>query len=53
MDLKVYYLQNIQDTDYHYRFYKSIENVNKVYNVFLAMRKLRIMLLKYMMLRKQ
>ncbi len=34
MDLKDYYFQNIQESDYHYRFYDSIKNVNKVYNIF-------------------
>lgn len=34
MDIKAYYLQNIQESEYHYRFYDSIMNVNRVYNVF-------------------
>lgn len=34
MDLKEYYLQNIQTTEYHYRFYDSVVNVNKSYNIF-------------------
>jgi len=34
MDLKDFYLQNIQKDEYHYRFYDSIENVNNVYNIF-------------------
>lgn len=34
MDLKEFYFQNIQDNEYHYRFYTSIKNVNTRYNVF-------------------
>ena len=34
MDLKNFYFQNIREDEYHYRFYNSIKNVNKVYNVF-------------------
>ena len=34
MDIKEFYFQNIQESEYHYRFYSSIQNSNKVYNVF-------------------
>lgn len=34
MDLKEFYFQNIKEDEYHYRFLSSIQNVNKVYNVF-------------------
>ena len=34
MDLKDFYFQNIQGDEYHYRFYDSIENVNKIFNIF-------------------
>lgn len=34
MDLKEFYFLNIQETEYHYRFYDSIKNVNKTYNIF-------------------
>lgn len=34
MDLKEFYFQNIQESEYHHRFYKSIKDVNKVYNFF-------------------
>ena len=34
MDLKDFYFQNIQKNEYHYRFFNSIKNVNKVYNIF-------------------
>ena len=34
MDLKAFYLQNIDETEYHYRFRNSIMNVDKVYNIF-------------------
>lgn len=34
MDLKEFYFQNIQETEYHYRFHDSIKNVNKIYNIF-------------------
>lgn len=33
MDLKEFYFQNIQESEYHYRFYDSIKNVNKIYNI--------------------
>lgn len=34
MDIKEFYFQNIQKSEYHYHFYESIRNVNMVYNVF-------------------
>lgn len=34
MDLRDFYLSNIQESEYHYRFYESITNVNRRYNVF-------------------
>lgn len=34
MDLKEFYFQNIQETEYHYRFHDSIKNANKIYNIF-------------------
>ena len=34
MDLREFYLQNIKEDEYHYRFYDDIENVNKEYNIF-------------------
>lgn len=34
MDLRDFYFQNIQEDEYHYRFYDSIANVNKIYNIF-------------------
>ena len=34
MDIKEFYFQNIQELEYHYRFYDSIKNVNRVYNIF-------------------
>lgn len=34
MDLKEFYFQNIQESEYHYRFYDSIKNVNRTYNIF-------------------
>lgn len=34
MDLKEFYFQNIKEDEYHYRFFSSTQNVNKVYNVF-------------------
>lgn len=34
MNLKEFYFQNIQEAEYHYRFYDSIKNVNMVYNIF-------------------
>ena len=34
MDLKEFYFQNIKESEYHYRFYDSIKNVNRVYNIF-------------------
>ena len=29
MDLKEFYFNNIQEEEYHYRFYDSIKDVNK------------------------
>ena len=34
MDLKEFYLQNIKETEYHYRFRDSILHANDVYNIF-------------------
>lgn len=34
MDLKDFYLRNIKDTEYHFRFNESIKNVNQVFNIF-------------------
>ena len=36
MDLKEFYFQNIKEDDYHYKFFKSIKDVNKAYNVFMG-----------------
>lgn len=34
MDIKEFYLKNNQESEYHYRFYDSIKNANRVYNIF-------------------
>lgn len=34
MDLKEFYMQNISEEEYHYRFKNTIENVNSIYNIF-------------------
>lgn len=34
MDIKDFYLKNVDESEYHYRFYDSIKNVNQIYNVF-------------------
>ncbi|MBR1762098.1 MAG: hypothetical protein IJ731_01865 [Eubacterium sp.] len=34
MDIKDFYLKNIQETEYHYRFYETIKNINMRYNIF-------------------
>lgn len=34
MDLKVFYMNNIKESEYHYRFYKSIKSVDQVYDIF-------------------
>lgn len=34
MDIKEFYFQNIQESEYHHRFYDSIKNVNRRYNIF-------------------
>ena len=39
MDLKEFYLQNIEEDEYHYRFHDSIENVNNAYNIFVGIQK--------------
>ncbi len=36
MDLKEYYFQNVQEEDFHYRFYSTIKDVNKMYNIFMG-----------------
>ncbi len=38
MDLKEFYFNNIQDNEYHHRFYDSIKTVMK-YIIFLAVSK--------------
>lgn len=32
MDLKKFYLKNVKEFDYHYRFFDAIQNVNVTYN---------------------
>lgn len=34
MDLRGFYLEHIQKAEFHYRFYDSVKNINKRYNVF-------------------
>lgn len=34
MDLKEFYFENIQESEYHYRFHDSIKNVNRIHNIF-------------------
>lgn len=34
IDLYEFYFKNIKEEDYYYRFYSSIKNVNKTYNIF-------------------
>ena len=34
IDLREYYLDNISEDDYYYRFFSLIEGVNRTYNVF-------------------
>ena len=34
MDLRQFYLQNVQESEYHYRFLSSVKNINMKYNVF-------------------
>lgn len=34
MDLKDFYFQNVKESEYHYRFFDSIKNVNNVHNIF-------------------
>lgn len=36
MDLKEFYFKNIEETEYHHRFYKAIESVNTVCNLFIG-----------------
>ena len=49
MDLKEYYLQNVKETDYHYRFRKTIQNSNVTYNIFTEYEETN----DYQLLRKQ
>lgn len=34
MDLKEFYLENVKDSDYHYRFRNTVQNANITYNIF-------------------
>ena len=34
MDLREYYLKNVKETDYHYRFLDLVKKVNYSFNVF-------------------
>lgn len=34
MDIKEFYFQNIEENEYHHRFYEAIKNVNYIYNIF-------------------
>lgn len=34
IDLKEFYLQNIQESEYYYRFFDPVKKVNCTYNVF-------------------
>lgn len=34
MDLREFYLQNIKESEYHYRFRDFIKNINRTYNIF-------------------
>lgn len=34
MDLKEFYLENVEDSDYHYRFRNTVQNANMTYNIF-------------------
>lgn len=52
MDLKDFYFNNVLESEYHYRFYDFIENVNKVYNILMASKKIRSISLRYSTLKK-
>ena len=41
IDLREYYLDNISEDDYYYRFFSLIEGVNRTYNVFYGRRRRR------------
>ena len=34
MDIREFYLQNIKESEYHYRFFDSVKGVNRTYNFF-------------------
>lgn len=36
MDLKKFYFENIKSDEFHHRFFESITNVNKVYDIFVG-----------------
>lgn len=36
IDLRKYYLENIREDNYYYRFYDLVRDVNKAYNVFVG-----------------
>lgn len=53
MDLKEFYFKNMEETEYHHRFYKAIESVNTVYNLFIGEEGVKITSLKSLMPKKQ
>ena len=37
MDLRKFYLENISETEYYFKFYDFINNINHTYNIFYGM----------------
>lgn len=53
MDIREFYLQNIKESEYHYRFFDSVKGVNHTYNIFYGEEETRNINLKFMMLKRQ
>ncbi len=34
MDLRMFYLENVSEQEYYYRFYTLVKNVNSTFNIF-------------------
>lgn len=53
MDLKEFYFNNIQDNEYHHRFYDSIKTVNEIYNIFSGVEEVNDYQFEILMRKKQ
>lgn len=53
MDLKEFYNENIKDSEYHYKFYESINSSVKIYNNFNFEEEIKIYHMKFLMMKKR